>query len=41
MNQYREEDGLRVEREVEEYVINRVYGCQVAVTNCSVAEQPL
>ena len=34
-NKYIYEDGLQIEREVEEFVINRPYICQTVVTNTS------
>ena len=30
---------LTIEKPVDEYLINKIYGCQVVVTNCSVANQ--
>lgn len=37
---YSEEDpGVQLEKEVEQYVINKIYGCKVTVTNCSISSQ--
>lgn len=32
-----EEPGVRVEKEVEQFVINKIYGSKITVTNISVA----
>lgn len=34
-----EDPGVQIEKEVEQYVVNKIYGCKVTVTNCSVASQ--
>ena len=31
-----DDPNFKIEKNVEEYVINKMYGCQVIVTNCSV-----
>lgn len=30
---------MKVEKDVDEFIVNRIYGCQVIVTNCSVTKQ--
>jgi len=35
----KEDPGVRIEKEVEQFVIDKVYGCKVTVTNCSIANQ--
>jgi hypothetical protein len=37
---YSEEDpSIRIEKDIVEYVVNKIYGCQVIVTNCSITRQ--
>lgn len=32
-----EDRNVQIEKEVDEYIIDKVYGCQTIITNCSVA----
>lgn len=35
--EYSEEDPtVKVEKDISEYIVNKIYGCQVIVTNCSI-----
>jgi hypothetical protein len=34
-----DDPNLKIEKNIEEYVINKMYGCKVIVTNCSVMGQ--
>jgi len=37
--QQEDDPGVEIEKEVDQYVINKIYGCKVTVTNVSVASQ--
>lgn len=34
-----EDPTLKIEKDIDEFIVNRIYGCQVIVTNCSVTKQ--
>lgn len=39
---YLEDDSsIKIEKNITEYIINKVYGCQVIITNCSIADLEL